>query len=227
MKKSREAILDALREATAIPSELPGPPGDLDKRIHESLKKITPKDIASLWAQFKKELELVSGEFYPVGKIQEAVQVVSDILMQNEYKQLAVTGEKICQTVSSRIIKTLSSVRIIQSLELSWPDRKLQLAPVPAALVEASYGIADIGSLVFPYDDTGTSLPHFLADCVIVLIQRKNMLANQFELFERLPHDKAKNMVLVTGPSRTADIEKILILGAHGPRRLVVIMYEG
>ena len=32
--------------------------------------------------------------------------------------------------------------------------------------------------------------------------------------------------VLVTGPSRTADIEKILILGVHGPKRLVVLLVE-
>jgi L-lactate dehydrogenase complex protein LldG len=33
--------------------------------------------------------------------------------------------------------------------------------------------------------------------------------------------------VIVTGPSRTADIEKILILGVHGPKRLVVLLVEG
>jgi L-lactate dehydrogenase complex protein LldG len=33
-------------------------------------------------------------------------------------------------------------------------------------------------------------------------------------------------LVLVTGPSRTADIEKILILGVHGPKRLVVLLVD-
>ena len=35
--------------------------------------------------------------------------------------------------------------------------------------------------------------------------------------------ERAKNMVFVTGPSRTADIEKTLVLGAHGPRRVTII----
>ena len=100
------------------------------------------------------------------------------------------------------------------------------MSSVRLALVEASYAVADIGSLVFPYDDTGTSLPHFLAECIIALVHTKNILANQFDLLKNLPLNKAKNMVLVTGPSRTADIEKVLILGAHGPKQLVVIMYD-
>jgi L-lactate dehydrogenase complex protein LldG len=226
MKNHREIILNNLREAAAISSELPLSPADLDDRIRANLETITPGDIASLRDQFKNELNQVSGEFYVIKKIEETVQIVSDILRQNHYLQLAVTGEETIQSISGRLVKALPSLEIIQSLELSYPDRKQTLASVSAALVEASYAIADIGSLVFPYDDTGTSLPHFLADCVIVFVQQKNLLANQFELFKKMPPRKAKNMVFVTGPSRTADIEKVLILGAHGPRRLVVILAD-
>ena len=221
---SRETILKRLKEAAAVPSELSPTPVGLDDRIRESLKSITPGDSISLSSQFQKELELVSGEFYQIRKIDDAVPIISRILDENPYNSLAVTGKKACQEITSRIEKKHASIRIVRSLEIPYPERKNLLAHVPAALVHASFAIADIGSLVFPYDDTGTSLPHFLAECVIALVDKKNLLANQFELVQRLSPDKAKNMVLVTGPSRTADIEKVLILGAHGPKRFIVIM---
>jgi len=92
--------------------------------------------------------------------------------------------------------------------------------------VAASYAISDTGSLVFLYDESQTSLPHFLSDCVFVVIKQEQVIANQFELFSILPAEKARNMVFVAGPSRTADIEKVLILGAHGPSRLIVMMLK-
>jgi len=64
------------------------------------------------------------------------------------------------------------------------------------------------------------------------------VLAKAYQLAEHLPaawDDLAQRaadestrgeFVIITGPSRTADIEKILILGVHGPKRLVVLLIE-
>ena len=115
----------------------------------------------------------------------------------------------------------------ISATDLKGNHRKDELAKIPVALVKASFAVADIGSLIFPYDENGTSLPHFLSDCVIALVERSQLLSNQFELLKKIDIEKSKNMVFVAGPSRTADIEKVLVLGAHGPRRLIVIVIDG
>lgn len=224
MSTGRETIFNRLREAVQIPSRPSSSPENLDERIRESLKIVTHGDGEALIEQFRKELELVSGEFYRIDGPNEAVAILAEIMKQSGVDRIAVTGEEICQTISGGLIEKNPSVEWIQALELSYPERKNRLALIQVALVEASYAIADTGSLVFPYDDTKTSLPHFLSDCIVAVVSQKNLVVNQFELFEKLSPDKAKNMVLVTGPSRTADIEKVLILGAHGPRRLIVIM---
>lgn len=224
MSMGRETILNRLREATRIPSRLPSSPENLDERIRESLKTDTPGDVESLIEQFREELELVSVEFYRIHRVNEAADIILGMMKQNGYDRIAVTGEEICQVISNGLIEKNPSIERIQALELFYPERKNRLAMIPVALVEASHAIADTGSLVFPYDDTKTSLPHFLSDCIIAVVSQKYLVANQFELFEKMSSEKAKNMVLVTGPSRTADIEKVLIIGAHGPRRLIVIM---
>jgi L-lactate dehydrogenase complex protein LldG len=226
MISSREKILNRLKEATRVPSELTGPPDDIDEVIQEGIQSITPKNAQGLLEQFQKELELVSAEFHRLRDWRDAAAIILDIMRQNGYKTIAVTGEAVCQRLTKHIKENDDSIMCVQALALPYPDRKEQLANIPVSLVEASYGITDIGSLVFPYEDTKTSLPHFLSDCVFAVVSKENLVENLFQLFAVLPQEKARDMVLITGPSRTADIEKVLILGAHGPRRLVVLMID-
>jgi len=226
MSDSRDIILETLKEAGQIPTKREAVPQDLDERIARGLEKVTPKTQQGLIEQFQKELELVSGEFHRLKNANAAADIVLEIMKQNGYEKITVTGENICQRISDIMIKVDESIVCVDPLNLPYPERKELLAEVPIALVEASFGITDIGALVFPYDDSQTSLPHFLSECVISVISGKNLVPNQFDLFDKLPPEKAKNMVFIAGPSRTADIEKILILGAHGPRRLVVLMFD-
>ena len=105
-------------------------------------------------------------------------------------------------------------------------ERKEKISQLKTAIVQADYAVSEIAQLVFLYDNSKTSYPHFLCDFVIALVKVSNLMPNQFTLFEKIDKVKALNMVLVTGPSRTADIEKVLVLGAHGPRKLIVILID-
>ncbi len=226
MNSNREKILSNIREALRTSSNLPDMPEDIDEKLVEKLKAVTPPDLEGRREQFRQELELVSGEYYWVNSTKEVALIISDILQENRYEELAVTDESLCQEIAEVIVNQLKEVRIVRPSEMGYPERKNRLAQVDAALVKAAFAVADIGSLVFPYDNTGTSLPHFLSDCIFVIVEEKDLVSNQFELFEKISPEKAKNMVFMTGPSRTADIEKVLVLGAHGPRRLIVFMYQ-
>jgi L-lactate dehydrogenase complex protein LldG len=103
--------------------------------------------------------------------------------------------------------------------------------PDPASLAAVSHaiaGIAETGSLVLTSGpDNPTSL-NFLPDNQMVVVTAADVVGDFETVWARLREKfgaalpRAVN--LVTGPSRTADIEQTLIIGAHGPRRLHVIV---
>jgi len=226
MNSSREGILKKVKDATAISSHLPEAPAGNDQQIADGLTTVTPKDYAGLCDQFKKELEIVSGEFFLAHSQDAVAEAVVKMLCDNQYTSLSIVGNGICAHIAEQIREKMSNLQLVSAADFAYPERKDRLAGVPAALVDASFAVADVSTLAVLYDDTASSLPHFLPDCIFTVIRPEQLVANLFELFAKLPAEKAKNMVLITGPSRTADVEKILVLGAHGPRRLIVFMLE-
>jgi len=226
MNLSRDKILNNIREAVKTPSQLTAMPEGVDERIKKGLTKITPETQTLLREQFKKELELLSGEFHFVKNCRDAARVIIDSLVDEKQQNIAVTGEPLVQEIANHLSQNEGETELVHALQLDYPDRKEVLAGIHVSVIGASFAIADIGSLVLLYDESTTSLPHFLSDCVFGIVSQKNLVENQFELLKRIPSEKAKNMVFMAGASRTADIEKILILGAHGPRRWIVIMIE-
>jgi L-lactate dehydrogenase complex protein LldG len=79
--------------------------------------------------------------------------------------------------------------------------------------------------------DTPTTL-NFLPDTHIVLARADQVVAVYEDGYDRLRADRALGTLprvinFITGPSRTADIEQHIELGAHGPRRLHIVLVEG
>jgi L-lactate dehydrogenase complex protein LldG len=97
------------------------------------------------------------------------------------------------------------------------------------ALQHGYAGIAETGTLMLPSGPARPVLNNLLPDHEIVLLQAEDIVGSYEEAFDRLrlAGDMPRNVMLVTGPSRSADIEQSLELGAHGPRRLHVLIIDG
>jgi L-lactate dehydrogenase complex protein LldG len=96
------------------------------------------------------------------------------------------------------------------------------------AVSHAMAGVAESGTLALVSgQDNPTSL-NFLPDNHVIVLAASDVIGDYETLWQRLRDrfgaDLPRAVNLVTGPSRTADIEQTLIIGAHGPRRLHVIV---
>lgn len=87
-------------------------------------------------------------------------------------------------------------------------------------------GIAETGTLMLPSGAATPTTLNLLPDTEIVVLDADAIVGPYEDAFDRLraAGPMPRNVMLVTGPSRSADIERTLELGAHGPRRLHIVL---
>jgi L-lactate dehydrogenase complex protein LldG len=97
------------------------------------------------------------------------------------------------------------------------------------AITQAFAAIAETGTLMLPSAPVRPTTLNLLADTAIVVLRASNLVGAYEEAWDKLRAEMGgmpRNVMLVTGPSRSADIEQTLELGAHGPRNLHVVLIE-
>lgn len=96
-------------------------------------------------------------------------------------------------------------------------------------ITSVDYALAATGSFVMLASPNEARLVSLLPPAHIAIFPQSLILANLDELLSILPRpaDQTSSMVLITGPSRTADIEQILVRGVHGPGEIYAVIVEG
>jgi L-lactate dehydrogenase complex protein LldG len=95
-----------------------------------------------------------------------------------------------------------------------------------AGISGAEYLIARTGSIFLNSRMSGGRRLSVLPPVHIVLARRSQLVSSLDDVFKSIKSSKIdwSYATIITGPSRTADIEKILVLGAHGPKRLITLI---
>jgi L-lactate dehydrogenase complex protein LldG len=102
----------------------------------------------------------------------------------------------------------------------------------PSDLVSLQHGyaaVAETGTLMLPSAPERPTTLNLLSDTAIVVLRASRVVGAYEEAWDMLRAEQAdmpRNVMLVTGPSRSADIESVLELGAHGPRRVHVVLID-
>lgn len=98
-----------------------------------------------------------------------------------------------------------------------------ELHDVDVAIVRAAFGVAETGSVWLSEAEFGLNALGFLAQHLVVLLDPEAIVENLHHAYRHPAFRSARYAVLMTGPSATADIEGVLILGAQGIRTLTVV----
>jgi L-lactate dehydrogenase complex protein LldG len=214
---SRDTILQRIRSEVSKEPAVALPP------VAEVWPRENPTP-AVMADRFQQELTAVHGEVIRCTSMQDARKQLADLAQQCGWTSLGIMDRPAARDAAADLPS--SAVRMETA---EWQPN--DMAQLSASVIEPDVLLADTGSCLISCGTTQDRLLCYLPPACVV-IGRVSQLA------EHLPAawtaiaprvaDPARRgeFVIITGPSRTADIEKILILGVHGPKRLVVLLVE-
>jgi len=101
-----------------------------------------------------------------------------------------------------------------------------ELEHIEVAVLEGDWGVVENAAIWLPEEKIVHRALPFIAQHLIVLLKIDRLLGNMHEAYQKINVAGPGYGVFVAGPSKTADIEQSLIIGAHGPRSMVVFLME-
>jgi L-lactate dehydrogenase complex protein LldG len=98
-----------------------------------------------------------------------------------------------------------------------------KLRDIDLAVVKGNFAIAENGAIWMKNEDNRHRSLYFIAQNIVIVIDEKDIVSNMHEAYEKINFENAGYGVFISGPSKTADIEQSLVIGAHGPKSGYVI----
>ena len=214
---ARARVLGAVRSAVRRdPGEAAVRTEEIEARIAAHEVHVRPPVEGDLVARFAKKVELVASTFASVEGVERVSRAVGDYLEEQELdKEIVVTTDPLLEQVR-------------WSNEFAVARRAAE--PEDRVSVTGAYaGIAETGTLVFVSDRATPTTLNFMPETHVAVLARDRLVAHIEDVWARLRVEHAnppRTVNFITGPSRTGDIELQLELGAHGPRRLHVLVVD-
>lgn len=174
-----------------------------------------------LYEAFQKGLTSVNGECYKAKKADLAA-TLTKIFQDKDTKDVAV--------VETPLLKEAGCVDALKAAGIKVDTNHIRKnAPNDkGGVTEADYGIANLGSIVQMKDDINCRIVETVSDVYVGIIKLSKIQDNFDTMIDIMAATKPfpKFAGIITGPSRTADIECVGTVGVHGPRQYNVIVVE-
>lgn len=98
------------------------------------------------------------------------------------------------------------------------------LEDIEVAVIPGVFGVAENGAVWVTQKEVGHRVFPFICQHLAIVLPAGQIVDNMHQAYERIGASQYDFGTFIAGPSKTADIEQSLVLGAHGPRSLVVFL---
>jgi L-lactate dehydrogenase complex protein LldG len=231
MTGEKEKILRRIREALTMPAPYPGhhngdghdagpPKGDIAHWLPPVGEGFEAR--ADLFGRNSVQLK---STFHLLENEAAAAQKLAEIARAEAWKRIAAHGDGANGPSTRAMVSALGLPGI-------WTDSGYdvrEMESCDAGVTECDALVAQTGSVLVTSRSAGGRALSVLPPHHIVLARRDQLLPDlpaAFALLQRKYADNYPSFIgFITGPSRTGDIERILVLGAHGPKKLTILCW--
>jgi len=201
-----------------------------------------------MYELFRQKADLVSAFVTEIQSPQEALKYCVDLCAKKQACQLLIAGceqplspqaEDLCNVKQQKIIAApgleesrraeLKELCGSNGIELIHDGLRNHLAGIDIGLTFVDYGIAETGTLVLESSNEDVRLTTMISEVHIGILPKSKIRPTAYDLENELKNAMQSfpnYTAFITGASRTADIERVLALGVHGPLELHILLLE-
>ena len=206
---SKETILTNIRNALINKAKQPFP-------NLEAAEQVYAREEESLEVLFAQELQAVNGGFLFCEDAAELTATLSELITIKNWKQVVCPEPWISGMLQENAFTAFEIAGAVTEAEVGIMGCDALIARTGSILISSRLA-------------SGRTLPVYPPVNIVIATTDQLVydIQNGFDLLRKLYDGQLPSMVnLATGPSRTADIEKTLVLGAHGPREVYVFLLD-
>lgn len=201
---SREDILQSIRRNTRVRYEKP------DYALLEKEAIVYPDKLV----QFQKIMEMMGGRAI----ILQDGEDVNDVI-RRQYP----SAERIATCIDAVEAGGKEYKISCATFHPDDVEKSGDLDGTDLAILHGRVGVCENGA-VWIQQDVEQRAIYFISEALVILLDRSNLVNNMHEAYKRIDTGEYGYGVFISGPSKTADIEQALVMGAHGARDVTVLV---
>lgn len=208
---SREQILTKVRNALMEKTEIPYPDIDLTSDVLQPIDQ--PEGLEVVFAE---ELIKNKGQFIYCENEKQFADYLTALMQEKNWSHLWTTSQKVQS--------------VLQATGISYSEDETQLDHPVVGITDCEKLIARSGSVLVSDLRSGRRANFAFPDIHLVMAYSSQVVPGIkraiVDLRTGYDNQLPPQLTVISGPSRTADIEKTLVMGAHGPQQLIVFLID-